>query len=172
MSFIIINILCTYTLIKDSNIFTVLGWIKDEKYKKVIAKTRLLNVKKDRQEFKLKNLPAATFCGSFTYKDKGNLKKSSGLAMLDYDDIDNLEELTEKINKEQYTFSSFISPSGNGLKVLVKIPPVDNDEQYKEYYHELQKYFDKYAETDKSTTDISRGTYLSSDPNLFINAST
>ena len=90
--------------------------------------------------------------------------------MMDYDGIDKLDDLIEIVNKDKYTFASFISPSGNGLKVLVKIPPVANDEVYKEYYQELQNHFDQYAKTDDSTKDISRGTYLSIDKNLFINS--
>jgi uncharacterized protein YuzE len=52
---------------------------------------------------------------------------------------------------------------------LVKIPPVSDDKTYKEYYYELQKHYNQYAETDESTKDIGRGSFISSDPNLFLN---
>tara|TARA_R110002153_G_scaffold90976_1_gene221776 strand:- start:6 stop:2345 length:2340 start_codon:yes stop_codon:yes gene_type:complete len=158
---------------KAMDIFTVLQQIKDEKYKMVISKIRIQDNKEDRDYLKKTTLPMVTFSGTFSSRAKSNLKKSSQLAMMDYDGINDQEELNklkEEINNDEYTFSSFISPSGRGLKVLIKIPPVPNDEIYKEYYHELQKHFDKYAKTDDSTKDISRGTYLSIDSNLFLNS--
>lgn len=157
------------TELKSMDIFTVLEEIKTEKYKSLIANVRLLTDKDDRNDLKRSSLPMVTFSGTFKARSKTQLKKSSGLAMMDYDGIDKLQDLIEIVNKDKYTFASFISPSGNGLKVLVKIPPVANDEVYKEYYQELQRHFDKYAKTDDSTKDISRGTYLSIDKNLFIN---
>jgi hypothetical protein len=156
--------------LKSMDIFTVLEEIKNEKHKGLIANIRLLTDKTERNELKKSSLPMITFSGTFSTRNKSQLKKSSGLAMMDYDDIDKLDDLIELVNKDKFTFASFVSPSGNGLKVLVKIPPVANDEVYKEYYLELQRHFDKYAKTDDSTKDISRGTYLSIDKNLFINA--
>ena len=52
---------------------------------------------------------------------------------------------------------------------MVKIPPVADDKTYKEYYHELENHFNKYFKVDDSTKDIGRGTFISSDPNLYLN---
>ena len=156
--------------IVNSDVFKILDSIKNGTHKGLIAKARLINDNKKRSEFKWFNLPAATFNGKFSYRQADKLIKSSGLATLDYDHVENLSELIESINKDEYTFSSFISPSGDGLKVLVKVPPVDNDTQYKEYYSELSKHYSKYGEVDPANSDISRLCFLSYDEDLYLNS--
>ena len=169
MKISIYNGIFNTTPTKDSSVFKVLDIIKGDSLKVKIAKLRVEENKELRNKLKAK-LPLATFCGVFSVRSKANIKKPSGLACLDFDDVLDLPKLIEQVNNDEYTFSSFISPSGTGLKVLVKIPLVDNDDDYKDYYYEIQKHFDGYHETDKSTIDISRATYLSFDPNLFLNA--
>ena len=155
--------------IKDTSIFKVLELIKNGEYKLEIAKLRIEHEKSARDKLK-SELNYVTFSGVFSSRSKSNLKKHSGFACLDFDNVEKLEELRNIVNEDSYTFSSFVSPSGDGLKVLVKIPPVDNDEDYKDYYLELQKYYDQYFLTDKSTTDISRACYLSYDNLLYLNS--
>lgn len=154
--------------IKDTGVFKVLESIKTGQYKKEVANIRIESDKKIRNELKSK-LPYVTFCGTFLSRSNSNLKIHSGLACLDFDDVNNVEDLRELINKDVYTFSSFVSPSGDGLKVLVKIPNVDNNNDYQDYYIELINYFKKYHELDKGTKDIARACYLSYDEKLFLN---
>ena len=154
---------------KSVDLIKILGDIQEEKYKTVLAKIRLENDKSKRSELKVALLPCVTFSGVFTHRKNAGLKKASGFAMLDYDGIKELDKLIREVNEDKYTFSSFISPSGNGLKVLVKIPPVDSDKVYKEYYKSIQDHYDKYAETDQSTKDISRATFISVDKDLYLN---
>ena len=158
------------TELKAVDVYSVLKDIEQEKIKHLIAKVRLITDATERSEVKKNILPLVTFAGTFTTRAKSALKKSSGLAILDFDHIQNLDKLKEDINNDKYTFSSFISPSGDGLKVLVKIPPVPNDEVYKEYYLELQKHYDKYEKTDDANKDISRACFLSIDKNIYINS--
>jgi len=156
--------------IVNSDVYKVLDSIKEGKYKAVIAKTRLLTDSKKRSEFKWFNLAGATFNGKFSYRQAKDLIKSSGLSTLDFDHVEDLDKLISEVNNDSYTFASFVSPSGDGLKVLVKIPPVDNDTQYKEYYSELSKHYSKYGEVDPANSDISRLCFLSYDPNLYLNS--
>lgn len=154
---------------KNISVYKALDDVRDGKYKEQIKNVRLLINDKPARDIEKKKLPLYGFGGSFISRGNNNLKQSSGLAMLDFDHVDGLNQLKEKVNNDKYTFSSFISPSGDGLKVLVKIPLVDNDDQYKSFYVELQKYYDQYAKTDESTKDISRATFVSYDENLFLN---
>ena len=149
-------------------VYSVLGSIQDGTYKSLIANIRIESDKETRNKLKSK-LHYVTFSGTFSVRGNNSLKKSSGLACLDFDGIDNLPELIESINKDDYTFASFISPSGNGLKVLVKIPLVDNNEDYQDYYIELQKHYDQYAKTDDATKAIANACYLSYDENMYLN---
>ena len=75
-------------------------------------------------ERKLK-LPAFTISATYTGKrKKENVESYSGLLHLDYDKLDNIQEVKSKIMSNPYTYAAFVSPSGKGLKVLVKC---DND---------------------------------------------
>lgn len=155
--------------IKDTTVLKVLESIRDGEFKDRIAKVRIESDKEVRNGLKAK-LPYVTFCGTFTTRSNTNLKSHSGLACLDLDDVENLEDVREELNKDVFTFSSFLSPSGKGLKVLVKIPPVDNNSDYQDYYVELINHYKKYHEVDEGTKDLARACYLSYDDKLFINA--
>ena len=154
--------------IKDTSVFKVLELIRNGHFKTEISKIRIEKEKSIRNELKSK-LSYVTFGGVFSSRSNSNLKKHSGLACLDFDNIENVEDLRVSINSDIYTFCSFVSPSGDGLKVLVKIPFVDNNEDYQDYYIELSKYYNKYHVSDTSTKDIARACYLSYDENLYLN---
>jgi len=154
---------------KNTSLFKILDAIKNGIYKEQIKNVRLLINDKPKRDIEKRKLPLVGFGGTFTSRANSNLIQSSGLAMLDFDHVEDLQKLRNYVDNEVYTFCSFISPSGDGLKVLVKIPLVDNDKDYKSFYLELQKYYNKFSETDDSTKDISRATYLSYDPNLHLN---
>jgi len=154
--------------LKDVNALKVVEEIKSGKYKEQVSQVRLETDKKKRNELKQK-LPYVTFAGVFSTRSNSNLKKSSGLACFDFDEVLDVEELKSKVNEDKYTLASFVSPSGNGLKVLVKIPLVDNNDDYKDYYVEISKHFEQYHKADEGTKDIARACYLSYDTNAFIN---
>ena len=81
----------------------------------------------------------------FTKRNDLSLTEHSGIICLDFDSYEKQRDLLqdkENLSKDKFVFSVFISPSGNGLKVLVKIPPVSNDLDYKSFYSELQKHYD------------------------------
>lgn len=150
-------------------VFKVLDAIKEGEYKHTIAKIRSELDKEEKNKIK-STLENVTFAGTFSTRGNANLKQASGLACLDFDDVGDLELLRASINADEYTMASFVSPSGNGLKVLVKIPLVDNNEDYKDYYVELIKYYSRYYKLDEGTKDLARATYLSYDKDLYINA--
>ena len=154
---------------KTVSIFKALESIKDGTYKMKIKNVRLFINDKPKRDIEKKKLPLLGFGGTFTTRSNIKLIKFSGYATLDFDHVLELKELINEVNKDKFTFSSFISPSGDGLKVLVKMPPVDNDIDYKSFYSEIQKHYNQYAQTDNSTKDISRATFVSYDPNLFYN---
>jgi hypothetical protein len=154
--------------LKDTSVLKVLDAIQRGTYKKQIASVRIESEKSERNKLK-SQLPYVTFCGTFSSRSNSNLRNHSGLACLDFDNVNNLEELREQINQDPYTFSSFVSPSGDGLKVLVKIPSVDNNNDYQDYYHELVNHYKKYYELDEGTKDLARACYLSYDADLFLN---
>ena len=101
----------------------ILNRIKEgtESTKDLVKRIRLEKRKPERQELK-KLLPAICFSGTFNKRTDSSLIQHSGLICLDFDGYDKSKELLqdkESLSKNKYVFSVFISPSGNGLKVLV-----------------------------------------------------
>jgi hypothetical protein len=148
----------------------ILNRIKEGKgsTKDLVKKIRLEKNKTERQELK-KLLPAICFSGTFNKRTDASLLEHSGLICLDFDGYTKQKELLqdkESLSKNKYVFSVFISPSGNGLKVLVKIP-TDAD-NHTMYFNSLEKHFNS-PYFDKTSKNISRVCYESYDPLLFVN---
>ena len=148
----------------------ILNRIKEgtESTKDLVKRIRLEKRKPERQELK-KLLPAICFSGTFNKRTDASLIQHSGLICLDFDGYDKSKELLqdkENLSKNKYVFSVFISPSGNGLKVLVKIPA--DAENHTNYFNSLEKYFNS-TYFDKTSKNLSRVCYESYDPLLHIN---
>jgi hypothetical protein len=144
--------------------------IKDgsEATKDLVKRIRLEKRKPERQELK-KQLPAICFSGTFNKRTDASLIHHSGFICLDFDGYAKSKELLqdkENLSKNKYVFSVFISPSGNGLKVLVKIPA--DAENHTNYFNSLEKYFNS-PYFDKTSKNVSRVCYESYDPLLHIN---
>jgi len=116
------------------------------------------------------NLPAITISATFKERRKIDcVDKYSGLLHLDYDKLENAEEVKTNLISIPYTYSAFISPSGNGVKVLVKC---DNDiSSHKSAFNSLRDYYDKIVgvQSDKSVKDITRLCFVSYDHDLYLN---
>jgi hypothetical protein len=152
------------------DVHLILDRIKDGagSTKELVQKIRLEKRKPERNELK-KQLPAICFSGTFNKRSDASIIQHSGLICLDFDGYTKQKDLLhdkEMISKNKYTFSVFISPSGNGLKVLVKIPAdVDN---HTNYFNSLEKYFNS-PYFDKTSKNLSRVCYESYDPLIYVN---
>ena len=142
----------------------MLNRIKHEEHNKhldVISKLR--NLPTDDQEKELKKiLPLICWSGTFLKRTDNDCIKHSGLICLDFDD----ESFDSIMLKNEYIYSAFISPTGTGVKVLVRIPEIIKD--HSDYYLSLSDYFG-LSTIDEKCKNISRGCYLSYDPNLYLN---
>ena len=77
--------------------------------------------RKEISQQKLELFPAITFGGTFGGTGKSeDLLEMSGLIVLDFDHVERLEEVREELENDIQTYLLFISPSGDGLKVIVK----------------------------------------------------
>lgn len=110
-----------------------------------------------------------TFGGTFTTRAKENLICSSGYASFDLDILPNLEEIKQKLMEDKYIHLLFISPSGNGLKLVVKIPKVEDDAEYKKYWNSIAEYLNMPEQQDDKCKDISRACFLSVDKEPYYN---
>jgi len=159
-----------FTKLKDvSNPFykevdEVLLSFKDGSNKSKIDAVRKVVDKKERNIIK-NELKSICFSGEFSYRNAKNIVTHSGFACLDFDNIDDAVCLRDSLQDNEYIYSAFISPSGNGVKALVKVPK--DIKNYKKYYEAICETFD--SKLDTSTSDISRVCFESYDPDLFIN---
>ena len=142
----------------------VLNDIKNGTNKDYISKIRNESNKEKRNLLKQK-LKSICFSGEFSYRSAKNCIKHSGFACLDFDDVDEPYVLRDSLQDNEYIYSAFISPSGNGVKAIVKIPSSIKD--HKKYYEAICETFD--TELDTKTKDVARVCYESFDTELFIN---
>ena len=156
------------------SLFQEFGNIKRGKYKDVIIKCReaikqgnkeLYSVLKDQ-------LPAVTFCGVFNSGRKAiDITVYNNLMILDIDklEIESLNNIISLLQKDKFITALWLSPSGLGLKGIVRINSDVNKHKY--VFNALRIYFlDKYnIELDKSGSDVSRLCFSSWDENLFYN---
>ena len=146
----------------------VLDRIRNGASKTLVKKIRKEKEKSTRNELK-KDLPAICFSGKFVKRTDNSLQQHSGFICLDFDGYTKQKDLVsdkEKLSKDRYVYSVFISPSGAGLKALIKIPEIP--ENHTNYFNSLEKYFDN-PHFDKTSKNISRVCYESYDPLLFLN---
>lgn len=134
----------------------------------LFAQIRTANTKEERDKLKSK-LSYVTFGGVFSYRNANSLIKSSGYACLDVDDVDNLEEIKQKIIQNKFTHCLFTSPSGKGYKFIVKIPEVKSNEEYKQYWVSIARHYN-LKDNDEGTKDICRACYLSFDSEPYFNS--
>jgi hypothetical protein len=146
----------------------VLQTIKGKKYANIIHRVRQATDKDEKARLK-QDLTSICFSGKFEERLDSKILEHSGLVVLDFDHVPGLENFKKEICKDEYTFSAFISPSGDGLKVLFKIPPeIGNHESY---YLGIVKYCKtkKYPILDTTSKNISRVCFVSYDPELYYN---
>lgn len=150
------------------DVMGILIRIKEGTSKDLVKKIRSEKNKTERNELK-KQLPAICFSGTFNKRNDNALLEHSGLICLDFDGYEKQKVLLEDkdmLTKNKFVFSVFVSPSGNGLKVLVKIPA--DAENHQNYFNSLEKYFNSVY-FDKTSKNISRVCYESYDPLIYIN---
>lgn len=122
---------------------------------------------------KLKDkLSAFTICGKFEpTRAVANLTEYSGFIILDIDKLEltQVDEVKAKIIAMPLTFACFISPSGAGLKIIVRVG--SNAEQHKTAFKQVKQLYEKELgiEIDKSGSDVSRLCYYSCDRGIYMN---
>ncbi|MFN3194530.1 MAG: BT4734/BF3469 family protein [Chlorobiota bacterium] len=149
---------------RNYELFDVIRSIRDDEENKPIIQ----EIRSGLTELKYKNLDYYTFSGVFRTRRKEDLEFYSGLICLDIDKIDNPENLKKKIIELSIPLIAiFTSPSGNGLKVLLR-SSLEID-KHLDYFHYFEKLFKNElgVRIDPSCKDIARACFTSYDPNLY-----
>ena len=143
--------------------------IRVGKSKDLIDRIRNEKDKEKRNELK-RGLYCILFAGEFKERNKNGLIHHSGLMVVDFDGYPTAKEMNdhlEMLKTNNHFVTLFISPSGNGIKGVVKIPVSDKIEHEK-YFKQFYKDFE-YNYFDKSNCNVDRVCYESYDPNIYIN---
>lgn len=121
-------------------------------------------------EYKIRVFPYVTFGGTFGERKDSSLIKESGLVCIDIDYLhDALKVKEELLKKCRRVIMVFISPRGNGLKVIYRC----NDKYtYKDNYLAYASYLGKLLNIssehfDKSCASISKACFLCHDAEVF-----
>ena len=158
----------------DKNFVEILNDIKTEKYQSDIKSIRYAIHKGDQSTAdKIKaELPAFTTSATFgKSRTKANINNYSQLICLDFDHIEiaQLGNTISTVNNCNYTFASFISPSGDGLKVFIKVN--SNDTQHTIAYNQVANFYKMLSgnDFDPKCKDVSRLCFVSSDSECYLN---
>lgn len=87
----------------------------------------------------------------------------------EFDKIDNAEEVKKELfERLKCCIACYLSPSKKGVKLLLRIPPVNSVESYKEYFYGLAYYLDRYTGFDPVNRVPTQPLFLSYDRNILI----
>ena len=145
----------------------IFGIIKSEKYKPIVSKIRAEELP---SKSLLKNkIPVFTPTGVFNHRSIKGLEIYNGVICLDLDSVEDPQSLKEICKTLSYVHAAFITPSGKGLKVVIKTH--SNVEEYKLIEEIVSKRFfdDTGFMRDNHCKDIARIQFLSYDPDLYYN---
>lgn len=139
--------------------------IRQGHHKDLITRIRALPEKSDRDELK-KGLTSICFSGVFRKREDKSLVEHSGYMVADFDHVEDLPALRDTLLGDPYTCLLFLSPSGDGLKLVVKVPP--NAKEHTGRFLALMEYFQR-EDFDRKNGNLSRVCYESWDPDVYYN---
>jgi len=148
----------------------VFAIITSDKYKGITEKLRAITDVKQARKLKANRFDYVTFSGIFEKRNDSNLLQHSNLLTIDFDHLENLQELKTQLLNDEYfeTEMLFTSPSGDGLKWIIRI---DIEEvSHSEYFIAVANYIKQTynIEVDQSGKDVSRACFLPYDPTAFL----
>lgn len=138
----------------------------------LIDKINIIRTTQDKElRDKTKNsLLAILFNGIFIERTDNSLEEHSGCCILDFDKYPNEETMNlerERLINDKHVLMVFTSPSGNGLKALIRIPK-SNKSEHKRRFNAFRKYFESDY-FDEKNCNVSRVCFESYDPNIYLN---
>ena len=118
------------------------------------------------------SLPPICFSGKFSKRDDSGLIQYSQLICIDVDEVADIRGLKTEVKDIPFVYSSFISPSGKGLKLLVFHDCTDST-RHGDIYRFIGKKLGLTTRTDLKfdmhCSNLSRACFFSYDPALVIN---
>jgi len=158
---------------KIISILDVLSDIKTELYKTAIESLPPATDKKAYTEAK-RHLPSWALNGEFSGKViNSGFTESNGLFHIDIDGLSDPKAVKWQLAHDiPEIYALWLSPSGNGLKGLLRIPDdfIHNDSDFKKAFAQIERYLSVYDVTiDKACKDVRRLCFVGCDADIFIN---
>ena len=154
---------------KEMSLREIHGFIKNGR-SGIVIKLRGIKDEKEARSYKASKFDHCTFSGIFTHRKEDGLVQHSGLLCLDFDHLDDVESVFQKLISDPRcpTALLFRSPSGDGLKWVV---PIDVDQMsHEDWFYALSSYVhDTYGlEADNHCKDVCRACFLPRDVNVYM----
>lgn len=153
---------------KDANIVGILEAIKNGFWRNKIETLRNCQDEESKEILK-KALPYFTCSGTFKKREDKSLVSYSGLIQLDFDNLQEPRQYRRVLQGDDFIFSFFISPSGNGIKIITKVE--NNPSRHTANFWGLYGYFlGRYnLKADPKVFVLSMPFFVSYDPDLYLN---
>lgn len=129
------------------------------------SKALIDHIRNGHKDF-IKRLPCISF--SALLSDSETVSKPSGLACLFFDKVKDLSSTKKTLSESKYIMAFWVSPFGDGIHALVKIPTTMSEEEYRSHYNDILKHF-RHLKPNMKTKEINQLCFESYDPNLYLN---
>ena len=122
---------------------------------------------KEIKDLKKKTAPMVTISGSFAARKDDSIRKHSNLIAIDIDNLDDAVATKNRIGADPYVLAAFISISGKGLCLIIKI----DGSRHLDAFNSIAAYlYNEYQLiVDQSGKNVSRARFVSYDPALIHN---
>jgi hypothetical protein len=122
---------------------------------------------KEIKDLKKKTAPMVTISGSFAARKDDSIRKHSNLIAIDIDNLDDAVATKNRIGADPFVLAAFISISGKGLCLIIKI----DGSRHLDAFNSIAAYlYNEYQLiVDQSGKNVSRARFVSYDPALIHN---
>ena len=122
---------------------------------------------KEIKDLKKKTAPMVTVSGSFAARKDDSIRKHSNLIAIDIDNLDDAVATKNRIAADPYVLAAFVSISGKGLCLIIKI----DGTRHLDAFNAIAAYlYNEYQLiVDQSGKNVSRARFVSYDPALIHN---
>jgi P4 family phage/plasmid primase-like protien len=145
--------------------------IREEYWRVMVATTNDRRAAKKAVGNRKKRLPGVMWLGTFAHRKQDALIQHAGFICVDLDDLgrDKVAEVRAKLQRSLYLWAIFMSPSGDGLKVIFRVPA--DAKKHKASFRAVEKHVRELTglQIDKACSDVARLCFLSHDPDAYLN---
>jgi hypothetical protein len=150
----------------------MLKGIKGNAWKGQVNRLRAIGRDSDKYDETKRRLPAFMLSGTSASGHKAaDVIEHSGLLQIDVDKVgaDKVSDLRDRIGDDRHIIAAWISPSGDGVKAIMRIPA--SVESHKAAFAAAVDYMREAfgVEIDENCSDVSRLCFVSHDPALVDN---